>query len=62
MGTICGGAKDQSAGVELSKKNSKAITTSMGTTSTKLSDAEAWAHVNKLWAEKKLKKEDSMSF
>ena len=62
MGSICAGAKDQPTGVELNKKNSKSITTSMGTTSTKLSDAEAWAHVNKLWAEKKLKKEDSMSF
>ena len=62
MGTICSGAKDQPTGVELNKKNSKAISTSMGTTSTKLSDAEAWAHVNRLWAEKKLKKEESMSF
>lgn len=57
---ICG-SKNESGAIELNKKNSKALKSTMGA-STKLTDQEAWAQVNKLWAEKKLKKEESMSF
>ena len=34
----------------------------MGSSSTKLTDQEAWAQVNKLWDQKKLKKTEAMSF
>ena len=57
---ICG-SKNETGAVELNKKNSKGLKSTMGA-NTKLTDQEAWAQVNKLWAEKKLKKEESMSF
>ena len=58
MGTICGSANDQTITIDgkvkqLGKKSS---------TSTKITDDEAWAHVRKLWMQKKLKKDEAMTF
>ena len=58
MGTICGSSND--APITIDKKTSSSLKSK--TSTKKVTDAEAWAQVNKLWAQKKLKKTDAMSF
>ena len=54
MGTICGSANDQTISIDGGKVKSLGKKSS---TSTKITDEEAWAHVRKLWMQKKLKKD-----
>ena len=59
MGCCANSGAGADKGVELAKGNQKKLVST--TQSTKITDTEAWAHVDSLWKQHKLKNNESMS-